>query len=513
MSHTTGNTTAPVDRSTRSTFTPAPTHTVAVVVCHCLREPHRVGQVAFCDPKGNSSLVIGRSGDRFFIQRPEVMIDCGRLRGDTLSREQLDIRAEGDGARIWNVGTADVKVDGVPLPKGHSTVRPLGAVIEIVGHSVLLLTRRPVTMPAPHAGLLPLHAFGEADAFGLAGESPLAYQQREDIVRAAERGRPVLVVGDTGTGKELVARGIHARSARAAGPFLPVNCRTLTDNLAALRLFGGIANWPNPGTPKTSGYLEDAAGGTLFLDEIGEMEEATQANLLRALERGYTRVGETKERPIPCGIIAATNRGVAGLKFDVGLRFPVIVECPPLAARREDTMQWAQVILRARAAESPNVKLTFIKTDDTGRDYVQLDASLVVGLLRFDLPGNYRQLELLLDASIAQHREGPAVLRWPARFPEPPPAHLEISKELEYVGVRAVLEGLDRAIKQTAPPPPLRYEESREGFGEPPDPSRELVLQALRDNDWNYVKTAKALGISEDKLYRLRKKYGIERPK
>ena len=73
MSHTTGNTTAPVDRSTRSTFTPAPTHTVAVVVCHCLREPHRVGQVAFCDPKGNSSLVIGRSGDRFFIQRPEVM--------------------------------------------------------------------------------------------------------------------------------------------------------------------------------------------------------------------------------------------------------------------------------------------------------------------------------------------------------------------------------------------------------------------------------------------------------
>jgi transcriptional regulator of acetoin/glycerol metabolism len=172
-----------------------------------------------------------------------------------------------------------------------------------------------------------------------------------------------------------------------------------------------------------------------------------------------------------------------------------------------------QLLLRGRAAEGKSFKLTFLKQDDTGWEHVEVDAALIVGLLRSDLPGNFRHLRNMIEAAVTEHRGGPPVIGWPSAYPEPQPAHLEICKEPEYVGVTAVLAGLDLSIKQTAPPPPLRYEEAGEGFGESPDPSRELVLQTLRDNDWNYRRTAAALGISEDKLYRLRHKYGIHRPK
>ena len=297
MSSTTGNTTVPGRGPRRPHRDPGPTHTVAVVLCWYPLQPSRVGQVAFCDPQGNSDLVVGRAGNRFFIQRPGVVLDCGKLRGDKVSREQLAIRPEGDGARIHNVGNAVLKVNGRQRSRSTtSAFVQLPAVIEIVGHSVMLLTAPPVRCRRRTRDLLPLHAFGSPTPGDRrrVRRRPLARGHRP----AAERGDPVLIIGETGTGKELVARGIHAKSRFARGrPSSRPTARTLRGKLAALQLFGGPKGWPNPGTPETIGYFETAGIGVLFLDEIGEVDGNVQSILLRAIEHGFSRKGDPKVRP------------------------------------------------------------------------------------------------------------------------------------------------------------------------------------------------------------------------
>jgi DNA-binding NtrC family response regulator len=500
----TGNTTSPADPADRLPPTPSATHAVALVLCQCLPEPHREGEVALVDPRGRRPLVVGRQGDPFFQQRPGEMIDRGRLRGDKISGEQLIVTAEGDGARVHNVGRAPIFVDGTRLPKNTSVLVMPGAVIEVFGHSVLLVTRRPLAIPAPHRLLLPLQPFGELDSMGFGGESPQAWEQREAVVVAANAGRNVLVFGETGTGKELVARAIHARSARARAPYLAVNSPNLTSEIAALSLFGGRANWPNPGTPETIGYFAAAEGGTLLLDELGEISAAVQANLLRALESGYCRMGETVTRPTRCIVVIATNRGEAGVKEDVRMRCGVTIVSPSLSERREDIAQIARHLLLARAKKDPDFARSFVKADTGGRPYVEMDASLMNGLLRGPIRGNVRELDIILGMSIDAARGEPP-LRWPARLSPPQPAHLEIRKEPEYASIKALLEGLSRRNED------VEREPCDDGAA--PDPSPELVLETLRATHWNYTEAAAMLGITRDKLYRLRTKYGIVRPR
>jgi hypothetical protein len=242
----TSNTTSPADPSDRLAPAPAASRLLACVICQSTDEPQRIGESTRSDPRGKRAMCIGRDGDPFFRWRAGERVDCGRLRSTKISGEQLHITPEGDGARIHNVGRVSVLVDPSPwadpsrlLPQHHSTFVQLPAVVEIVGHSVMLLTWRSPEMPAPHPLLLPLHPFGVADAMGIVGESERAWLLRLAIARAAERGIPVLIVGETGTGKELVARGIHAKSRFARGPFIEANCASLRGELAALELFGG----------------------------------------------------------------------------------------------------------------------------------------------------------------------------------------------------------------------------------------------------------------------------------
>ncbi|HEX8790812.1 MAG TPA: sigma 54-interacting transcriptional regulator, partial [Polyangiaceae bacterium] len=268
----TGNTTSPADPSERaSSSNPADAWALGFVICHCTPEPRRAGEVTLFDPRARRLFVIGRAGVHFFRQRPGEMVDCGRLKGDTISGEQLLVSCEGDGLRVHNVGRAPVFVDGTRVPQ-HASAHVLpSAVVEVYGHSVLMVVRRPLSLPEPHRLLIPLQPFGEVDPMGFAGESPLAWQLRNDTAAAAQAGRNVLVYGESGTGKDLVAHAVHAKSFRARGPFKIANCPDFTDELASVQLFGGRKNWPNPGTAETIGYFQAAEGGTLFLDEIGEM--------------------------------------------------------------------------------------------------------------------------------------------------------------------------------------------------------------------------------------------------
>ena len=481
------------------------THTIGVVLCQCLPEPHREGEVALLDPATRRPLCIGRTGAHFCQQRPGAMIDHGPLTGTCISAEQLELTSEGEGARVRNIGNAPVFVDGSSLPKDTSVFVLPGAVIEVLGHCILLVVRRPLSIPPPHRMLLPLHPFGEVDSMGFGGESPEAWQQREDAVMAANAGRHVFVTGDTGTGKYVVARAIHDKSFRAQGPFLALNCPDLSSEIAALGLFGGRANWPNPGTPETVGYFEAAKGGTLLLDEIGEISAAMQSKLLGALERGYTRMGETKLQETRCIVVLATNRGEGGVKEDVRMRLGVTVPCPSLAERREDIMQIARHLLQVRAEKDTNFRRDFVKTDASGREYVEMDARLIDGLLRGPLRGNVRELDNILGMSIDAARGVPP-LRWPARLTAPKLATLDIREEEPYANARDLLSGLARRHDDVV------AVEAPFGSAEGPDCSQDLLLQTLVATNWNHTQAAARLKITRDKVYRLRAKYGIERP-
>ncbi len=202
-------------------------------------------------------------------------------------------------------------------------------------------------------------------------------------------------------------------------------------------------------------------------------------------------------------MISATNRGEGGVKEDVRMRYGVFVVCHALAERREDIMQIFRRLVLDVAAKREDVAKKFVRQDASGRPYVWLDVGLVVGLVRSPLRGNVRELGIILQMAIAAAGEGEP-LKWPRRLAAPSPATLILRKEPREASMDELLRGLDRRPgPPTAPPPP---------FGERPDPGPELVLQTLRDHDWNFVATAAALGITVDKLYRLRMKYGIQRP-
>lgn len=506
----TGNTTSPADPAERLRSSgPTDARVPAFIVCHCTPEPGRAGEVALFDPKARGPFVIGRAGVHFFRQRPGEMVDCGRLKGESISGEQLVVSTEGEGVRVHNVGRAPVFVDGSRLPRGASVHALPGAVVEVYGHSVFLLTLRPPSLPETHRLLLPLHPYGEPDAMGFTGESPAAWKLRQETARAAAATGHVLVYGQTGTGKNVVARAIHDKSVRARGPYTHVNCATLRHSLSALLLFGGRKDWPNPGTPATLGYFAASEGGTLFLDEIGEMEEKLQSDLLTALEYGYAVAPDPHPRPTRCVVVAATNRGDLGMKDDVRYRFATLIVTPPLAERREDVPHLVSHLLLKRAREETEFAASFLRTDASGRSHVPVDAGLVAGLLRHPLPGNVRELDFVLRKAADETAPGQP-LRWPSSVPRPPDATLDVREEGPHVTADALVQGLDAPRTPTIAPPVVRVREDDGEAGKDPLPTKERVLEVLALAKHNYVKAAPMLGMSVDRLFRLRKKFGID---
>src|SRR4051812_20949440 len=161
---------------------------------------------------------------------------------------------------------------------------------------------------ARQVNLLQRHIKPAAAVDGLIGTSPAMTQVKELIVRAAPSAGTVLITGETGTGKELAARAIHAGSTRAARPFVALNCAALTESLLENELFGHGKGAFTGAAGARAGLIEHASGGTLFLDEIGTMSKALQAKLLRALEAGEVRrIGENESRPVDVRYVAATN--------------------------------------------------------------------------------------------------------------------------------------------------------------------------------------------------------------
>ena len=224
----------------------------------------------------------------------------------------------------------------------------------------------------------------------------------------------VLISGDSGTGKEVVARYIHALSDRGGGPFISINCGALPENLLESELFGHIKGAFTGAVRDKQGLFVAARGGTFFLDEVGEMSPATQVKLLRALqEREVIPVGATEAIPIDARIIGATNRDLeeeirrGGFRSDLYYRLNVIMlHLPPLSDRSDDVPVLTEHFLRRFAASR-------------GREPQRLSEEALAALQAYDWPGNVRELENALErAAILSEGAEIGVAALPARITE-----------------------------------------------------------------------------------------------
>jgi DNA-binding NtrC family response regulator len=247
-----------------------------------------------------------------------------------------------------------------------ATAEILGPLLTVIGGAA-----------APH---------GTPATLGLVGVSPAIVQLRAEIPRAAASPFPVLIEGESGVGKELVARAVHAAS-RRRGAFVAVNCAALAEELIDAELFGHVRGAFTGAAVARRGLFEEADGGTFFLDEIAELSGRGQAKLLRVLQEGeLRRLGENAPRRIDVRLVTATNRPlqaeVAAGRFRADLRFRLDVvrlRVPPLRDRREDVGALAEHFWRAAAAH-------------TGSQ-AQLAPSLLAALAAHHWPGNARELQ------------------------------------------------------------------------------------------------------------------------
>jgi DNA-binding NtrC family response regulator len=262
-----------------------------------------------------------------------------RLADTTVSGVHCEIRVRHDSIVIKDCGSTNgTFVEGVKLREGE--VRP-GAIVR-VGQSAFRIDSM---------GGSAFVAISEATSFGeLVGASLEMRRVYAILERIAQTTSTLLIEGETGTGKDVVARSLHGASDRANGPYVPLDCGAIPESLIESELFGHVRGAFSGAVADRKGVFEEAYGGTLFLDEIGEMPLSVQAKLLRALEtRSIRRVGSNSERHVDVRIVAATNRSLAQcvnegtFREDLYYRLAVVdVKLPPLRARREDITMLAQ---------------------------------------------------------------------------------------------------------------------------------------------------------------------------
>ena len=253
-----------------------------LVLVWSANHPERVGEVLLLPAGSTAPFVFGRGAEevderyaRVFLarQRPAANEPAGPIDDPFLSRQHLKIRRDGSALEIQSLGKRPLVADDEEVDLVRAGP---GDLVEVKNLLLFACAVRPATLPPLRHGAAPPVRFGEADANGIVGETPAAWEMRDQIAFFAKRKGHVLVTGESGTGKELVARAIHALSSRAGKRLVARNAATLPKGLIDAELFGNAANYPNAGMPERAGLIGDADGGTLFLDEIGELPSTSR---------------------------------------------------------------------------------------------------------------------------------------------------------------------------------------------------------------------------------------------
>ncbi len=316
-----------------------------------------------------------------------------RIEDQSASRLHARIVIDRDSVRVRDLGSRNrTWVNGEPL-RGDEERRIVSGDVVVVGSLTLVLHRasdgQAAVAPGSQAGppvLIELHENRSLIC------DPAMVRVYELLRRLSRSTLPVLVIGETGTGKENAAQAVHLFSPRKGGPLLTINCAAIPENLFESELFGHVRGAFSGAIADKLGRLEAASGGTVFLDEIGELPLAAQAKLLRALETGLiSPVGSLRDRKIDCRVVAATNRdleaevGQGRFRQDLYFRLAAaMVVLPPLRERRSEIAPLAEHFLG-------------LATDKLGRGPLRLSPATLATLLGHPFPGNVRELRNLMD--------------------------------------------------------------------------------------------------------------------
>jgi two-component system nitrogen regulation response regulator NtrX len=452
------------------------------------------------------------SGEHILIVDDEPAIQSA-LRG-VLEDEGYRVTAVGSGAEaigavadevpdvvfldIWMPG-----LDGLETLAQLKRVRPETAVVMISGHATIETAIKATRLGAYDFIEKPLsldktlvtvtraleHARLESENQSLRekldersqliGETRVLRALRDQIAMAAPTNGRVLIHGENGSGKELVARAVHANSARRERAFVEVNCAAIPEELIESELFGHERGAFTGAHARRRGRFELADGGTIFLDEIGDMSFKTQAKVLRALEeQSFERVGGKDTVKVDARVIAASNRDLQALmregrfREDLFYRLNVIpIEVPPLRVRTDDIPLLVDHFIRSFSAEN-------------GKRVKTLSGEALAYFLGYDWPGNVRELRNMVERLVIMAPR-------PVIDADDLPAPLRPKERWGEGG-----EARERTLR-----------EARDGF------ERAYILAELRANDWNVTRTSERLGIERSHLYRKIKAYGIGPPK
>ena len=332
----------------------------------------------------------------------------------------------------------------------------------------------------------------------LVGDSPAMQQVRATIAKLARNQAPVYIAGESGVGKELVARLIHEQGPRASGPFVPVNCGAIPSELMESEFFGHKkGSFTGAGADK-EGLFQAAHGGTLFLDEVAELPLHMQVKLLRAIQEKAVRpIGAREEVPVDVRILSATHKDLGRLvelgqfRQDLFYRINVIeLRVPPLRERRGDVPQLAAFILRQLAAKSGGTP-----------GLLRPDAQQA--LEEYDFPGNVRELENILERAMAMC-EGDTIEASDLMLPQRPLRQHEPADH-----------AMHAAQPGTGVPAPPAAAQAGPGSGIPLDDyisnlERTAIIKALEESRYNKTAAAKKLGITFRALRYKLKKLGID---
>lgn len=302
----------------------------------------------------------------------------------------------------------------------------------------------------------------------------------ETVDKVAQAVVPVLVVGETGTGKEVIARAIHERGPRKDEPFRCLNCGGMSPQLVESTLFGFERGAFTGAMHQSKGIFEAANGGTVLLDEIGELPLEAQASLLRVLEtKRVQRVGATEEVDLDVRVVAATHRDLEAMcrdgtfRWDLYFRLNVIsVRVPPLRARPEDVPPLVEMFVR-RAAQTNRMDVDGIHPD------------AMEHLVRYDWPGNVRELKNTIEHAVVVTGEGQIL---PSALPD----HVvgggtTVDVEIEIEDVRTQEQEIDKIVEEIAPPELLDFK------AEMAKHEIDVILRALELTNYNQTEAAKRL--------------------
>jgi len=335
---------------------------------------------------------------------------------------------------------------------------------------------------------------------GIIGHSAALQQVLHEVDVVAQSDLPVLLMGETGTGKELFAQRVHERSARAKGPMVHVNCAALPESLAESELFGHVRGAFSGASTDRAGRFEAARGGTIFLDEVGELPLSIQAKLLRTLQNGEVqRLGADKPVKVDVRVVAATNRALrdavsqGGFRADLYHRLSVYpVHVPPLRERGDDVLLLAGHFLEINRAR-------------LGLRSLRLDAAAQAAMLRYGWPGNVRELEHVMGRAALKLLSRGVNRRDIVTLTED---LLDLDEPSEHALRPADMPAPGSAGDSPAPlamgpgMPGLRTQVERFERG--------LLEQALQGTQGNWAEAARWLGIDASNLHKLAKRLGVK---